>query len=122
MAPSKRQQQIVDRKLNNKLKVRMQRLKSEMGMIRIDQNRIREEQRNVRERFEQIQCQCDQLREETQLILKQTAGVQIRLILMFKIFRARKDGEFAKAAKFTRFLRELISRSQSKEKMHNVEA
>ncbi|KAK6231085.1 hypothetical protein QUC31_002603 [Theobroma cacao] len=87
------------------LKVRAQRIKSEMDKIREDQRCIREEQRNLGERFGDVKRQCDQLREETQVIMKQTACNRIRLILMFNILRAREEGDFDKAATFTRFLK-----------------
>ncbi|KAK6231086.1 hypothetical protein QUC31_002604 [Theobroma cacao] len=90
------------------LKVRAQRIKSELGKKREDQQRIREEQRNIGERFGAVQRQCDQLREETQVIMKQTACNRIRLILMFNILRAREEGDFDKAATCTRFLKSVV--------------
>ncbi|XVF77960.1 hypothetical protein PTKIN_Ptkin14bG0090700 [Pterospermum kingtungense] len=79
------------------LKVKAQRIKAEMAKIREDQKRIREEQRNIKEKFEAINCECDQLREETERMMKQSACTQIRLSLMFDILRAREDGDFVKA-------------------------
>ncbi|XVF77981.1 hypothetical protein PTKIN_Ptkin14bG0091500 [Pterospermum kingtungense] len=72
------------------LKVRAQRIKAEMEKIREDQICIREDQRNIREKFEAINFKCDQLREETERIMKQSACTQIRLSLMFDILKARK--------------------------------
>lgn len=76
-----------------------------MGKIREDQQCIREEQRNIGERFGDVKRQCDQLREETQVIMKQTACNRIRLILMLNILGAREEGDFDKAATLTRFLK-----------------
>ncbi|XWS16733.1 hypothetical protein CRYUN_Cryun33cG0004000 [Craigia yunnanensis] len=87
------------------LKVRFQRIKANMGNIRENQRCIREEQRNIEEKFGEVKHQCDQLREETQLIMKQSTCNRIRLILMFNILRARQDEDFDKAATLTRILK-----------------
>ena len=79
------------------LKTRMQRLKEEMEEISQDQKCIREEQTSIGKRFGEVKRQCDQLRDETELIMKQSACTQIRLNLMFDILRARKDGDIDKA-------------------------
>ncbi|XVF77989.1 hypothetical protein PTKIN_Ptkin14bG0092300 [Pterospermum kingtungense] len=79
------------------LKVRAQRIKVEMAKIREDQICIRQDQRNIREKFEVINFECDQLREETERIMKQSACARIQLSLMLDILKACKDGDFVKA-------------------------
>ncbi|KAK8542535.1 hypothetical protein V6N13_136892 [Hibiscus sabdariffa] len=86
------------------LKRRVHGIKAEMGRIREDQRRIREEQRSIGERFGDVKRQCDELRLETETILKQSALNRIRLGIMFSILRARQDGDFDQAAAFTAFL------------------
>ena len=76
-----------------------------MGKVREDQKYIREEQKNIGKRFGEVKRQCDQLREETELIMKQSACTQIRLSLMFDILRARKDGDFDKAGTLAHVLK-----------------
>ena len=93
------------------LKTRMQRLKEEMEEISQDQKCIREEQRNIGNRFGDVKIQCDQLREETELIMKQSACTQIRLSFMFDILRARKDGDIDKADTLVHFLN-IVSNSK----------
>ena len=79
------------------LKVRVKQIKADMGKIREDQKYVREEQRSIGKRFGEVKRQCDQLRDGTELIMKQSACTQIRLNLMFDILRARKDGSIDKA-------------------------
>ena len=93
----------MQKKKNARLQVNQ--VKAEMGKIIDDQNWIREEQRKIRLRFGDIERQCHQLKEETEIIVKQTARTRIQVALMFKILKARKGGDFIEAAKLTHFLR-----------------
>ncbi|XVE99620.1 hypothetical protein REPUB_Repub03eG0215600 [Reevesia pubescens] len=94
------------------LKVKVQRIKADMGKIREDQKCIRVEQRTIGERFGELKRQCDQLKEETDLVMMQSASNQIRLDLMFDILRARKDGDFDKAAILAHFLKLVSDRTR----------
>ncbi|OMO63623.1 hypothetical protein COLO4_32287 [Corchorus olitorius] len=100
-----------------RLSVRMKKLRSEMVEISEEQQKIKEGQRQVREKFEAIEFECDQLRKETNLILKQSVSTQIRLAFMFQILKARENGEFDKAAQLTSSLREFIARENQQKKI-----
>ncbi|XWS10391.1 hypothetical protein CRYUN_Cryun39dG0073700 [Craigia yunnanensis] len=62
-------------------------------------------------RFGEVKRQCDQLRDETELIMKQSACTQIRLSLMIDILRARKDGDIDKTDTLVHFLK-IVSNSK----------
>lgn len=91
-------------------KARVNRIKQDMGKIREDQRCVRDRQRNIRERFEDVNRQCDELRLETEVIVKQSAFNRIRLVLMLNILEARQVGDFDKAALLTRFLSSVSDR------------
>ncbi|XVF77938.1 hypothetical protein PTKIN_Ptkin14bG0088100 [Pterospermum kingtungense] len=86
------------------------RLKSSMKRLRLQQKQIKEGQRQVSEKCGAIELECEQLRKETDLIIKQSFNTQIRLALMFQILKARENHEFDKATQLTCALREAISR------------
>ena len=88
------------REKDEKLNPKIQNLKRNMTKIGTDQHRIREAQRNVRHKQE-----CNQLREQTNIIIKKTTTTKIQLALMFQILRAREVEDFSKAANLTHFLR-----------------
>ncbi|XVF78006.1 hypothetical protein PTKIN_Ptkin14bG0093400 [Pterospermum kingtungense] len=90
-------------------------LKMEMVDISQEQNIIKESQRQVRQKLEAIEEECEQLRDETNLIIQQTTQTQLRLVLMFEILKAREQSDLTKAAKLTQLLRELIARTTSKD-------
>ncbi|EOY00712.1 PREDICTED: uncharacterized protein LOC18609619 [Theobroma cacao] len=116
MAPRKMKQQALKPKIlkkNLKARLQVERLKAETGKIREDQKCIREKQRELRGRFGEIERQCYQLKEATELIVKQTARTQIKLALMFKIMKARRGGDFKEAAMLTRFLRVIVSKERA---------
>ena len=104
MAPS-RSPKAMKRERDEKLNPKIQCLKRNMAKIGMDQQRIREAQRNVRQRFVSIKQECDQLREQTNIIIKKATITKIQLALMFQILRAREVGDFSKAANLTHFLR-----------------
>ncbi|XP_011022342.1 PREDICTED: uncharacterized protein LOC105124151 [Populus euphratica] len=87
----------VDRKIN--------RLKAEMAGIRKQQQSIRQGQREIRERFEEIESECDELKKETELVSQASDKIQLRLDIMLKILKARRENDFAKAADLTCSLR-----------------
>ncbi|XP_039055295.1 uncharacterized protein LOC120197965 isoform X1 [Hibiscus syriacus] len=89
---------------------RFRRLKSEMEKISIEQQVIKEGQRQVGTKIEEINEQCEQLRQETKQIIRQSVNTQIRLALMFNILKAREEGDFAKTCQLTRLLREIMVR------------
>ncbi|XVE53444.1 hypothetical protein DITRI_Ditri03aG0003500 [Diplodiscus trichospermus] len=103
---NRRQKKRRFRNLNSRMKI----LREEMEEISEEQKEIKEGQRQVREKFEAIEMECEQLRKETMLIIQQNASTQIRLALMFQIFKARENHEFSKASQLTCALRELIAR------------
>ncbi|XWS27583.1 hypothetical protein CRYUN_Cryun26dG0128800 [Craigia yunnanensis] len=81
-----------------------------MKEISKEQQIIKEGQKQVREKFKAIEEGCEQLRQETNQIIRQSANTQIRLGLMFNVLKAREQGDFARAAQFTRLLREIVAR------------
>ena len=66
---------------------------------------FRERQRQVKEKFETIESECKNLRQETMMIMQQSACTRLRLALMFQILKARESNDFAKAAELTHALR-----------------
>ncbi|XVE74279.1 hypothetical protein DITRI_Ditri12bG0004200 [Diplodiscus trichospermus] len=88
---------------------RFKRLKAEMKEISKEQERIKEGQRQVGAKLKAMEKECEQVREETRQILEQSANTQIRLALMLNILKAREQRDFAKAAHFTRLLREIVA-------------
>ncbi|XP_022759783.1 uncharacterized protein LOC111306143 [Durio zibethinus] len=115
MAPRRMKQEAQNPEMEKNLKVRVEakRVKAEMGKIREDQEYIREEQRKIIGRFGEIERQCDQLKEETEMIMKQTVRTRIKVVLMFKILKAREGGDFIQAATLTHFLREFVARERA---------
>ncbi|EOX92673.1 hypothetical protein QQP08_001138 [Theobroma cacao] len=89
---------------------RFEKLKVEMEEISDEQKNIREGQRQVREKFEAIESECEELKRETRLIIQKSARTQIKLVLMFRILKAREQGDLATAANFTHLLREIVGR------------
>ena len=104
MAPSPNSKEIKPER-DEKLNPKIQSLKRNMANIGMDQQRIGEAQRNVRQKFASIKQDCDQLREETYVIIKKATITKIQLALMFQILRSGEVGDFSKAANLTHFLR-----------------
>ncbi|XP_021288362.1 uncharacterized protein LOC110419587 [Herrania umbratica] len=102
------------RRRAEKLNARMRQLRAEMEKISEEQREIKEGQRLVKRKFEAIELECDQLRNETNLIIQQSANTQLRLALMFRILRAREDQDFNTAAQLTQALRELVAMQNQK--------
>ncbi|XP_021281057.1 uncharacterized protein LOC110414285 [Herrania umbratica] len=116
MAPSRRmRQQAPKPEMSNNVRVRLhiKRVKAEMEKIREDQQRLREEQSKIRGRSGEIESQLDLLKMETEMIMKQTASTQIKLLVMFKILKARAGGYSAEAARLTHFLREYVAKERA---------
>ncbi|KAK5772260.1 hypothetical protein E1A91_A13G145100v1 [Gossypium mustelinum] len=93
---------------DEQLKQKILCLKRNMAKLSMDQQRIREEQTSVRLRFPIIKQQCEELREEINLISKKATITQFRIALMFRIIRERKEGNFSQADKLTHFLRFIV--------------
>ncbi|KAK8542539.1 hypothetical protein V6N13_136888 [Hibiscus sabdariffa] len=89
---------------------RLGRLKMEMEDISREQQSIKEGQSQVRAKFNVVEEEYEQLRNETNQIIRQTANTQIRLGLMFSILQAREQGDLGKAAQLTGLLREMVGR------------
>ncbi|XVE53434.1 hypothetical protein DITRI_Ditri03aG0002800 [Diplodiscus trichospermus] len=85
--------------------MKYEQLKGETEEISKEQEEIRKGQRKVGEKIEAIEAECEQLKYQTNLIIKQSARTHIRLSLMFLILKARQHAHFAKAAHFTHLLR-----------------
>ncbi|XVE67540.1 hypothetical protein DITRI_Ditri08aG0169200 [Diplodiscus trichospermus] len=90
------------------------RLKSEMEEISEEQKDIREGQRQVKEKFESIETECEELKRETRLIIQQSARIQIKLALMFRILKAREAGDLNTAANLTDMLRAIVGKEEEK--------
>ncbi|XVF21485.1 hypothetical protein REPUB_Repub12eG0094400 [Reevesia pubescens] len=118
MAPKKMKQVAMKPEVKKNLKVRVEikRVKAEMGKILEDKEIecIREEQRKIRVRYEEIRRQCDELKEETEMIKKQIARNRIKLVLMSKILKAQEGGDLIEAVSLTHSLREFIAKGNSK--------
>ncbi|GLT91525.1 hypothetical protein SLE2022_094080 [Rubroshorea leprosula] len=87
------------------LKANFRRLKADIQEISKDQQNIKEGQKQVREKLEAIEAECAQLRTETDLMIRQSAASKLNLCLMFKILKAREEGDFAKATQLAQLLR-----------------
>ncbi|GKV29439.1 hypothetical protein SLA2020_010660 [Shorea laevis] len=81
-----------------------------MQEISKDQQNIKEGQKQVREKLEAIEAECAQLRNETDLMIRQSAASKLNLCLMFKILKAREEGDFAKATQLAQLLRTILAR------------
>ncbi|KAF5752482.1 hypothetical protein HS088_TW01G00393 [Tripterygium wilfordii] len=92
-----------------KLKARIKRLRAEMVEIGEEQKRIREGKRQVRNKYQELKAEQEQLKMETNLISQHSLSIQQRLILLFKIFKAKVDNDFAKAAQLSQSLCDLIA-------------
>ncbi|KAK8506106.1 hypothetical protein V6N11_059879 [Hibiscus sabdariffa] len=77
--------------------------------VKEEQECLRDEQRKLVARFDEIERQCDQLKQETEMIVKQSAITRAKLLLMFRILKARESGDLVQAANLTRFLREIVA-------------
>lgn len=98
VAPNKSIKEEASKPKLRSLKARIQRIKKDMGKIRKGQTSIREDQMKIGERLRDIKRKCDELRLETQVIVKQSALNRIEVSIMFNMLRARQDGHFYKAA------------------------
>ncbi|KAL4325803.1 hypothetical protein GQ457_11G011830 [Hibiscus cannabinus] len=92
------------------MRKRLGRLKVEMEDISREQQSIKEGQSQVRAKFNAVEEEYEQLRNETNQIIQQTANTQLRLGLMFSILKAREQGDLGKAAQLTALLREMVAR------------
>ncbi|KAL4376338.1 hypothetical protein GQ457_02G004190 [Hibiscus cannabinus] len=85
------------------------RVKAEMGKVREEQECLKDEQRKLITRFDEIAKQCDELKQETEMIEKQSAITRAKLVLMFGILKARESGDLVQAANLTALLREIVA-------------
>ncbi|XVF77977.1 hypothetical protein PTKIN_Ptkin14bG0091200 [Pterospermum kingtungense] len=92
------------------LKVKCKRLKEEMEDISKEQKSIKEGQAQIGEKLKAIEMECKVLQEETKVMVQRSAATQFRLALMLNIYKAREEGDLAKAAQITQLLREMIAR------------
>ena len=75
-----------------------------MGQIS-ESKRASERDKRKWEKFEETREEAAKLKEETNLIIKQSAANQLRIDLMFQILRAREENDAAKDATLTQTLR-----------------
>ncbi|KAH8513117.1 hypothetical protein H0E87_006418 [Populus deltoides] len=104
-AAHRKERKSRDRKLSRSIK----RIRADMVEISKGHKRIKEGQEEVRGRFEEISKEAAKLKEETNLISKQSAANQVRLDLMFQIVKARSENDTARDAVLTQTLRELMA-------------
>ncbi|XP_039039802.1 uncharacterized protein LOC120177886 [Hibiscus syriacus] len=93
-----------------RMQKRVKRLKSEMEARSEEHKDIRQVQRQVKEKIEGIESECEELQRETRFIIQQSARTQVKLALMFRILKAREDGDSDSAAKLTQMLRKIVGR------------
>jgi CHASE3 domain sensor protein len=79
-----------------------------MAEINEGHERIRHGQKEVRQKFEEISKETAKLKEETNIISKQSAANQVRLDLMFQIIKARSENDAPRDAVLTQILRFVI--------------
>ncbi|XP_039030825.1 uncharacterized protein LOC120165348 [Hibiscus syriacus] len=104
MAPRKTDRVGLKSQTEKKLRVRVEakRVKAEIGKVREEQEYLKDEQRKLITRFNEIAKQCDELKEEPEMIEKQSAITGAKLVLMFGILKARETGDLVQAANLTR--------------------
>ncbi|XVF81084.1 hypothetical protein PTKIN_Ptkin15bG0128000 [Pterospermum kingtungense] len=120
MAPRKMKQVALKAHMKGNT-VQLKRVKAEMGKLKSVQQHIKEKQMQLKGRFEEIEMQCNQLKEEAEMAVKQTARTQIKLLLMFKILKAREAGDFIEAATLTHLLRELVAKERANASLDDEE-
>ncbi|XP_034914917.1 uncharacterized protein [Populus alba] len=98
------------KKSEKQIRRSIKKIRADMVEISEGQKRIREGQKEVREQFQEINKEAAKLKEETDLITKQSAANQLRIDLMFQILRARAENDSAKDAFLTQALRELMAK------------
>ncbi|XP_039013988.1 uncharacterized protein LOC120143827 isoform X2 [Hibiscus syriacus] len=81
-AQSRNRREKTIRASMRRLKKEMEEIKEEQEIIKAQQEIIKA-QRQVHEKFSAIELECEQLRNETQLIMHQRANDQLRVALNF---------------------------------------
>ncbi|KAK8362457.1 hypothetical protein V6Z11_A03G106000 [Gossypium hirsutum] len=104
-----------------KARVEAKRLKVEMGKVREDQECLRVEQRNLITRFGEIERQYDELKQEAEMIAKQSALARIKQGLMLGILIARDGGHLVQTAILTRLLVEIVAMEKASAILADVE-
>ncbi|XP_038711533.1 ribonuclease Y-like [Tripterygium wilfordii] len=99
-----------NRELKRKIKAMIERLRAEMVEIGEEQQCIKEGQRQVSEKYEKIEAEREQLKRETEIIAKQSASIQLRLNLMFRIVKARGQNDSVLTDQLTQSLRDLLAK------------
>ncbi|MBA0675355.1 hypothetical protein Goari_016903, partial [Gossypium aridum] len=88
--------------------------------IREDQRCIREEQIKLTTRFEEIERQCHELKQEAQMIAKQSAMTRLKMGVMLGILKAREGGDLVQAATLTRFLGQIVAMEKANANLAQV--
>ncbi|MFQ6620455.1 hypothetical protein Gotur_000276 [Gossypium turneri] len=97
MAPRRRTDHVASKpemtKKQLKVREKAKRLNAEMvGKVRDDQLCLKEEQIKSITKFGEIERQCHELKQEVQMIAKQSAMTGIKLGVMLGILKAREGG------------------------------
>ncbi|KAK8674409.1 hypothetical protein V6N13_112700 [Hibiscus sabdariffa] len=122
MAPRKIDRVGSKSQTEKKLGVRVEakRVKSEMGKVREEQECSKDEQRKLITRFDEIAKQCDELKQETEMIEKQSAITRAKLVLMFGILKARESGDLVQAANLTALVKLLPWKKQAPAALESI--
>ncbi|XP_038679042.1 uncharacterized protein LOC119980424 [Tripterygium wilfordii] len=96
---------LPNRKLKRRIKATIEQLRAEMVEIGEEQQCIKEGHSQVRKKYEEIEAKREQLKRETEVIVKQSASIQVRLNLMFRILKARAQNDSVVVAQLTQLLR-----------------
>ncbi|KAG4193172.1 hypothetical protein ERO13_A07G203600v2 [Gossypium hirsutum] len=120
MAPRRRTDHVASKpemtKKHLKVREKAKRLKAEMvGKVRDDQLGFKEEQIKSITKFGEIERQCHELKQEVQMIAKQSTMTGIKLVVMLGILKAHEGGDLVQAANLTRFLREVVAMEKANE-------
>ncbi|TYI74921.1 hypothetical protein E1A91_D07G238000v1 [Gossypium mustelinum] len=119
MAP-RRTDNLEMEKKQLKVRAKVKQLKAEMRKIREDQRCIREEQIKLTTRFEEIERQCHELKQEVQMIAKQSAMTRLKMGVMLGILKAREGGDLVQAATLTRFLGQIVAMEKANANLAQV--
>ncbi|XP_038998033.1 uncharacterized protein LOC120123139 [Hibiscus syriacus] len=97
-----------------RMQKRVKRLKTEMEARSEEHKDIRQVQNQVKEKIQGIESECEELKRETRFIIQQSARTQVKIALMFRILKARENGDQDSATKLTQMLREIVGREEER--------
>ncbi|KAK9015950.1 hypothetical protein V6N11_007037 [Hibiscus sabdariffa] len=95
------------------VRVQFKRVKAnKMGKMKENGECLREEQREIRGKLGEMERQCERVKEETEMMVKQTARTQIKLALMFNILKAREVETSLKPLSSLSYFEKLLPRKE----------